>query len=55
MEQPKIIAICEICKGPIYENQPYRKIPLQEDKYVHLECERMRRAKMFAIGAWFRG
>jgi hypothetical protein len=55
MEQPKIIAICEICKSPIYEGHPYIKIPLQENKYVHLECAMMCRAKMFAIGAWLRG
>jgi hypothetical protein len=53
--EPKIIAICEICKSPIYEGHPYIKIPLQENKYVHLECAMMCRAKMFAIGAWLRG
>jgi hypothetical protein len=54
MEQPKIIGICEICKAPIYETQKYRKLPLRKDKYVHTQCEQMRRARMFAIGAWVR-
>jgi hypothetical protein len=52
--EPKIIGTCIYCKGPIYEGQEYRKIPLRKDKYVHKMCEKAMRAHALAVGAWLR-
>jgi biotin synthase-like enzyme len=50
----KEVGICEYCRQPIYENEPYRKLPLRKNKYVHKRCEDLMRAKAFAMGAWLR-
>jgi hypothetical protein len=54
MPEVKVIGTCVYCKGPIYENEQYRKLPLGEDRYVHIMCERAMRAHALAVGAWLR-